>query len=100
MSWLHRKIVRAPSAVPVDLTGRTVLVTGAAPGSIGGETARVLRDWGATVVITTRSGGSHPLDLTDGASVRAFAAWFTAEHAALDVLVNNARVHLDGMSDR
>jgi NAD(P)-dependent dehydrogenase (short-subunit alcohol dehydrogenase family) len=99
MSWLHRKIVRAPSAVPVDLTGRTVLVTGAAPGSIGGETARVLRDWGATVVTTTRSGGSHPLDLTDGASVRAFVTWFETEHAALVVLVNNAGVHLDLMSD-
>ena len=99
MSWLHRKIVHAPSATPVDMTGKTVVVTGAAEGSLGGETARVLRDWGATVVTTTRRGGSHPLDLTDGASVRAFASWLAEEHPVVDVLVNNAGVHLDLMSD-
>ncbi|MFN2540378.1 MAG: SDR family NAD(P)-dependent oxidoreductase [Mycobacteriales bacterium] len=99
MAWLHEKIVRAPRATPVDLTGKTVVVTGAAPGSLGGETARVLRDWGAEVVTTTRSGGSHPLDLTDGDSVRRFAAWSGETHTALDVLVNNAGIHLDLMSD-
>ena len=99
MSWLHRKIVRAPFAAPVDMTGKTVVVTGAGPGSIGAETARALREWGATVVTTTRSGGSHPLDLTDGASVRAFVDWYVAEHSSLDVLVNNAGIHLDLMSD-
>ena len=99
MSWLHRKVVRAPSATRVDMAGRTVVVTGAAPGSLGGETARVLQEWGAEVVTTTRRGGSHPLDLTDGASVRAFAAWYSDRHDRLDVLVNNAGVHLDLMSD-
>jgi len=99
MPWLHRKVVRAPFAAPVDMSGKTVLVTGAAPGSLGGETARLLRAWGATVVTTTRRGGSHPLDLTDGDSVRAFAAWLAVEHPTLDVLVNNAGVHLDLMSD-
>jgi NAD(P)-dependent dehydrogenase (short-subunit alcohol dehydrogenase family) len=99
MAWLHEKIVRAPRATPVDLTGKTIVVTGAAPGSLGGETARILSAWGATVVTTTRSGGSHPLDLTDGDSVREFAAWLAARHPRLDVLVNNAGVHLDLMSD-
>src|SRR5689334_20842372 len=99
MAWLHRKIVRAPLAKPADMSGRTVLVTGTAPGSIGGETARLLADWGATVVTTTRSGGSHPLDLADGDSVRRFATWFEDNHPRLDVLVNNAGIHLDLMSD-
>ncbi len=91
MSRLHR----APLATPVDMSGKTVVVTGAAPGSIGGETADALRAWGATVVTTTRSGGSHPLDLADPASVQAFADWYADTHGTLDVLVNNAGVHLD-----
>jgi NAD(P)-dependent dehydrogenase (short-subunit alcohol dehydrogenase family) len=91
MSRLHR----APFATPVDMSGKTVLVTGAAPGSIGGETADALRAWGADVVTTTRSGGSHPLDLSDPGSVQAFVDWFGEHHDALDVLVNNAGVHLD-----
>jgi NAD(P)-dependent dehydrogenase (short-subunit alcohol dehydrogenase family) len=99
MPWLHRKLVHAPRATPVDMTGKTVVVTGAAEGSLGGETARVLRQWGATVVTTTRRGGSHPLDLTDGSSVRAFAAWLAERCPTVDVLVNNAGVHLDLMSD-
>ncbi len=99
MAWLHRKIVRAPAAKPADMSGKTVVVTGAATGSIGGETARLLQEWGATVVTTTRSGGSHPLDLADGNSVRRFAAWFDDTYPRLDVLVNNAGIHLDLMSD-
>ena len=98
MSWLHRTLVRAPFATPVDLSGKTVVVTGAADGSIGGETARALRSWGATVVTTTRRGGDHPLDLTDGDSVRAFVDWYVDQHTTLDVLVNNAGIHLDLLS--
>jgi retinol dehydrogenase-12 len=92
----------APTAPHVDLTGRTMVVTGTAPGSIGGETARILREWGATVVTTTRSTPvgrtTHPLDLTSVASVQAFASWYGENHGPLDVLVNNAGVHLDLMS--
>jgi NAD(P)-dependent dehydrogenase (short-subunit alcohol dehydrogenase family) len=61
-------------ATAVDLTGRTVLVTGATPGSLGFETARALAAWGARVVVTTRSRTDeaakalghvgHPLDHT------------------------------------
>jgi NAD(P)-dependent dehydrogenase (short-subunit alcohol dehydrogenase family) len=95
------------TAEPVDLTGRTVLVTGATPGSLGAATARVLRSWGARVAVTTRTGTSeartalgpdvlgHPLDLADAGSVEALVQWCAAEVGPLDVLVNNAGIHLD-----
>jgi NAD(P)-dependent dehydrogenase (short-subunit alcohol dehydrogenase family) len=80
----------------VDLSGRTVIVTGATPGTLGAATADAFADWGADVVTTSRSGATgRPLELTDAASVRAFAQWFAGEHDRLDVLVNNAGIHLD-----
>ncbi len=83
-------------ATPVDLGGRTVLVTGASPGSLGAATAAAFAAWGADVVVTSRSGATgQRLELTDAAAVRAFAAWFAAKHERLDVLVNNAGIHLD-----
>jgi NAD(P)-dependent dehydrogenase (short-subunit alcohol dehydrogenase family) len=97
----------AAAAAPRDLTGRVVVVTGAGPGSIGLATARILGAWGAEVVVTTRSepveagvlgtgGAWHPLDLADRASVAEFATWLLDRYAdRLDVLVNNAGVHLD-----
>jgi retinol dehydrogenase-12 len=100
-SFLHRKLVRAPLAPVVDLTGKKMIVTGGAPGSIGGETARILTSWGADVVITTRAGGlgARPLDLSDARSVEAFADWYQqTQGGQLDVLVNNAGVHLDLLS--
>jgi NAD(P)-dependent dehydrogenase (short-subunit alcohol dehydrogenase family) len=89
-----------------DLSGRTVVVTGAGPGSLGLATARALARWGAEVVVTTRSvpvrsapGDSlawHPLDLVDRSSVRAFADWLLDRYdGRLDALVNNAGIHLD-----
>jgi NAD(P)-dependent dehydrogenase (short-subunit alcohol dehydrogenase family) len=88
-----------------------MLVTGASPGSLGHATAQTLADWGARVVVTTRSGADavaaglagtdrdvvgHRLDLTDAESVARFAGWYAqTEGDALDVLVNNAGVHLD-----
>jgi NAD(P)-dependent dehydrogenase (short-subunit alcohol dehydrogenase family) len=91
----------------IDLTGRRVVVTGAASG-IGVETARALAGAGAEITLavrdtaagertakdiraTTGSEGIRvaALDLTDPASVRAFtAAW----PGPLHILVNNAGV--------
>jgi len=85
-----------------DLPGRTVVVTGANSG-IGLVAARQMAAAGARVVLAVRSiekgeqaaatiSGQcevRPLDLSDLASVRAFAdAW----SGGLDVLVNNAGV--------
>lgn len=96
-------------AQPVDLRGTRALVTGASPGSLGAATARILGDWGAKVVVTTRADADaaarsigagvigHRLDLTDRSSVAAFAAWYDEHcgHHGLDRLINNAGIHLD-----
>jgi len=47
--------VKRPYADAVDLSGKTAIVTGASPKSIGCDTARILASFGANVVITTRS---------------------------------------------
>jgi NAD(P)-dependent dehydrogenase (short-subunit alcohol dehydrogenase family) len=94
----------------VDLSGRTVLVTGATTG-IGKETARALAAAGASVVITARSDEKgeaavaalveavpgadisyEVLELASLESVRAFADRFTATHDRLDVLIGNAGI--------
>jgi NAD(P)-dependent dehydrogenase (short-subunit alcohol dehydrogenase family) len=91
----------------VDLSGKRAVVTGGASG-IGVETVRALASAGAAVTIAARkpdaaaavaaevreSTGneavdSAPLELTDRASVDAFAA---AWEGPLDILVNNAGV--------
>jgi NAD(P)-dependent dehydrogenase (short-subunit alcohol dehydrogenase family) len=91
----------------VDLTGRRVIVTGAASG-IGVETARALASAGAEVTIAARdldaagrvaveitaSTGNDrvrmaQLDLIDRASIAAFVSAWTGP---LDILVNNAGV--------
>jgi NAD(P)-dependent dehydrogenase (short-subunit alcohol dehydrogenase family) len=94
----------------VDLSGRTVLVTGATTG-IGRETARAMASAGASVVITARSddkgaaavaelGAAVPgadvsyevLELGSLESVRAFTDRFTATHDRLDLLIGNAGI--------
>jgi NAD(P)-dependent dehydrogenase (short-subunit alcohol dehydrogenase family) len=93
-----------------DLTGRIAVVTGATSG-IGWDTALELSRHGAQTVLACRDAGKSqaaidrlraaapdarveviPLDLTSLASVRDFAAHFTARFSQLDLLVNNAGV--------
>lgn len=115
---LRNLFVSAPFAQPADLAGKKIIVTGVAPNSIGFETARTLASWGAQVTVTTRKNSaaaadalraklpqgsgnlvaSHDLDLAQAESVRRFAQWYSSGNQALDVLVNNAGVHLDLMS--
>jgi len=117
---VRARFVKTAIAEPVDLTGKKIVVTGASPGSLGFETARTLASWGASVVITTRSTpelaaeaigarlegaearrriDAHALDLSDRDSVAGFVRWFVDAHGdALDVLINNAGIHLDLLS--
>lgn len=94
----------------VDLTGRRVVITGAATG-LGRESARALASHGATVTVLARSeervagaraeleasvpdpnAESGVVDLGDLSSVRAFADSYLETHDAVDVLINNAGV--------
>ncbi len=116
---LRRLLIRPPYAEPVDLSGKHMIVTGASPGSIGEATARTLAAWGACVVITARTrpdqsadairrslapdsaGRVIPasLDLSDRASVASFVDWYRGTQSGqLDVLINNAGIHLDLLS--
>ena len=102
MAWTHTDV---PSQ-----RGRTIVVTGANSG-IGLEAARTLAGAGAHVVLAGRDPrraeaaaaelrAAHPaaelevlpLDLASLASVRDFASAFSARHARLDALLNNAGV--------
>lgn len=93
-----------------DQTGRVAIVTGSNSG-IGFETARILAEKGATVVMACRNlekanpkadeiRSAHPgakvevteLDLSDLDSVRRFAEAFRAKHSRLDLLINNAGI--------
>lgn len=85
--------------------GRVAVVTGANTG-LGFETARMLAEHGATVVLAVRDVEKgkqaaarlhgdvrvQALDLTSLASVRAAAADLRAAHPHIDLLVNNAGV--------
>jgi NAD(P)-dependent dehydrogenase (short-subunit alcohol dehydrogenase family) len=85
-----------------DLTGKTVVITGAS-GGIGLVTARELARVGARVVLAVRNTGKgdevartisgttevRELDVSDLASVRAFARAWTGE---IDILINNAGI--------
>ena len=92
-----------PTDLP-NLSGRTVVVTGASSG-IGAATARAMAGAGANVVLAVRDPLKgeraaatmtgdvevRPLDLESLASVRAFAAAWTGD---IDILINNAGIML------
>ena len=95
-----------------DLSGKVAIVTGSNTG-IGLQTAKMLCDAGAHVVMACRSkerakpalaevtagGGSAEvmaLDLGDVDTIKKFAAAFLKKHNTLDVLVNNAGLNTTG----
>jgi len=78
---------------------QVAVVTGVGTGSLGEATAYSLRTLGFRVLTSTRTCATtpdtHALELTSRASVAEFARWVQDSTARLDVLVNNAGVHLD-----
>jgi NAD(P)-dependent dehydrogenase (short-subunit alcohol dehydrogenase family) len=78
---------------------RVAVVTGVGAGSLGEAVASSLRDLGFRVLTSTRtsptSTDTHAMELTSRDSVAAFAQWVQDSTERLDVLVNNAGVHLD-----
>lgn len=96
-----------PDMIP-DLTGKTILVTGANSG-IGLEAVKLFAAKGAEVIMACRNLGKAedaalevrqvaagaklvilPLDLADLASIRDFAATVKGKFSKIDVLLNNA----------
>lgn len=94
----------------IDLSGRRVVITGAASG-LGLESARAMASRGALVTVAARNSeradgavaelrkrvpdgqfDAGVVDLADFSSVRAFTDTFLAEHDRIDVLINNAGV--------
>ena len=88
----------------IDLTGRTVIVTGGYSG-LGVETVRAFRSAGAKVIVPARDMSKaranladmpdvvlDTIDLLDPASIDAFAKRFLSANDALHILVNNAGV--------
>lgn len=89
-----------------DLTGRTVIVTGASSG-IGAATARLLHQAGAHPVLAARRGDrleslgkeldgglAVPTDVTDRAAIQRLVAATLDRYGRIDGLVNNAGVSL------
>jgi NAD(P)-dependent dehydrogenase (short-subunit alcohol dehydrogenase family) len=83
----------------VNDEGKVAVVTGVGEGSLGEATAEALRDLGFRVLTSTRtcptSSDTHALELTSRDSVAEFADWVEEVTDRLDVLVNNAGIHLD-----
>ncbi len=88
----------------IDLSGKTALVTGGYSG-LGLETVRALAGAGATVIVGARRpevaaaelGGIDgvtilTLDLSDPASIDAFARDVATHTAKIDILINNAAI--------
>ncbi|SNS61279.1 SDR family oxidoreductase [Actinomadura mexicana] len=97
------------------MTKRIALITGANKG-LGFETARILGQGGATVLVGARSPelGEKAaaalsgegidarfirIDVTDAGTVERAAEWIDAEYGRLDILVNNAGISPTHASD-
>ncbi|HEY1906851.1 MAG TPA: SDR family NAD(P)-dependent oxidoreductase [Myxococcaceae bacterium] len=85
-----------------DLRGKTAIVTGGSAG-IGLETTRVLSTAGARVIVPARDlekaraavgklATVEPMELTDPASIAAFADRFLKAGTKLDLLIDNAGI--------
>jgi NAD(P)-dependent dehydrogenase (short-subunit alcohol dehydrogenase family) len=87
-----------------DLTGKVAIVTGGYSG-LGLETTKALAGAGAIVIVPARSAEKAQkaivgianveqatLDLTDPASIDAFASGFLSRTKKLDILINNAAI--------
>lgn len=90
----------------MNITGNTILITGGGSG-IGRALAEALHARGNHVIISGRRADAlkavcaeNPgmafatLDITDAAAIRAFAGKLTADHPALNVVINNAGIML------
>jgi NAD(P)-dependent dehydrogenase (short-subunit alcohol dehydrogenase family) len=110
MSEFNRDTTTNEVLVDLDLTGRRIVVTGAASG-LGFESSRALASHGASVTMLARSREraddavsrlrdlrptarleAGVVDLSDLSSVDRFAEHYLTTHQAIDVLINNAGV--------
>jgi NAD(P)-dependent dehydrogenase (short-subunit alcohol dehydrogenase family) len=117
MSKLRKVIFRKQMAAIQDLKGKSLIVTGASENSIGYATVISILKMGAFVTISRRSDTDtlvqiiqsrfpkyadqvkgHDLDLSSKESVHTFCLWYKTTGQALDVLINNAGIHLDLLS--
>jgi 3-oxoacyl-[acyl-carrier protein] reductase len=92
-----------------DFSNKNVLITGGSRG-IGRVTAKLFADAGANVIFTYKANSeaaeqtrqelgegnhqSYQLDLADPAAIKVFFDWYAERYERLDILVNNAAVHL------